>query len=70
MLNKGGFLRMKSKKKGILIAVAALIIVAACLLPLPEGLTRQGMQAWGVVLAAIVLWVGEAVIKFTVSIFN
>ena len=69
MLNKGGFLRMKSKKKGILIAVAALIIVAACLLPLPEGLTRQGMQAWGVVLAAIVLWVGEAMNMAVTGIF-
>ncbi len=38
------------------ILLACLIVGLACLLPAPEGLTREGMGALGVLLGAVALW--------------
>ena len=56
-------------KKWLLIGIAAVLIILSSVLPLPEGLTRQGMQSFGVILGAIVLWVGEAMNMAIVGIF-
>ena len=50
---------LKLNKKGILIIISIILIAVSCLLPLPEGLSRQGMQSLGIILAALVLWIGE-----------
>ncbi|MCQ2553482.1 MAG: anion permease [Clostridia bacterium] len=59
------------KKNGKMkfLAIAAIIIVASCLIPCPEGLSRPGMQSFGIILAAIVLWVSEAVNMAVTGIF-
>lgn len=49
----------KINKKLALIVVSIFVIIASCFMPLPSGLTRQGMQAFGIILAALVLWIGE-----------
>ena len=59
----------ENKKKGMLIGIAAILIIATCFLPLPEGLTRAGMQSLGIILAALVLWIGEAMNMAVVGIF-
>lgn len=59
----------KQNKKGILIAVAAALIIISSFLPCPEGLSRAGMQSFGIILAAIVLWVGETMNMAVVGIF-
>ena len=59
----------KSNKKTFLIAAAAMLIIASCVLPLPEGLSRAGMQSFGIILAALVLWIGEAMNMAVVGIF-
>ena len=56
-------------KKWLLIGIAAVLIILSSVLPLPEGLSRQGMQSFGVILGAIVLWVGEAMNMAIVGIF-
>ena len=57
------------KKSWTLIGIAAVIIILSSFLPLPEGLTRQGMQSFGVIIGAIVLWVGEAMNMAVIGIF-
>ena len=57
------------KRSWTLIAIAAVIIIISSILPLPEGLTRQGMQSFGVIIGAIVLWVGEAMNMAVIGIF-
>ena len=52
-----------------LIIVAAALIIATCIMPLPEGLSRAGLQSFGVILAALVLWIGEAMNMAVVGIF-
>ena len=58
-----------NSKKAVLLIVAAVLIIASCILPLPEGLTREGMQSFGIILAALVLWIGEAMNMAVVGIF-
>lgn len=59
----------KGKNTTFLLIVAAAIILLFSILPCPEGLSRQGMQSFGLILAAIVLWVGEAMNMAVVGIF-
>ena len=59
----------KPKNRFTLLIVAAAIILLSSLLPCPEGLSRAGMQSFGIILAAIVLWVGEAMNMAVVGIF-
>ena len=59
----------KVSRPWILIGVAAVLIILSSVLPCPEGLSRQGMQSFGVILGAIVLWVGEAMNMAIVGIF-
>jgi len=59
----------KNSKQLLFIAIAAVIVLISCVLPLPEGLTRAGLQSWGVILAAIVLWVSEALNMAVTGIF-
>jgi len=59
----------KNGKTALLIAIAAVIIIISSVLPCPEGLTRQGMQSFGIILGAIVLWVGEAMNMAVIGIF-
>lgn len=58
----------KQGKVKFLIIAAALIILSS-VLPLPEGLSRAGMQSFGVILGAIVLWVSEALNMAVTGIF-
>ncbi len=61
---------METKKnKSLILVIAAVFIIASCVLPLPEGLTHAGMQSFGVILAAIVLWVSEALNMAVTGIF-
>ena len=51
----------KSNTKAlVMIAIAVVILILSRVLPLPEGLSREGMTALGVMIAALVLWVSEA----------
>ncbi len=59
----------KSSRKPFLLVIAAVLIIASCVLPLPEGLSRQGMQSFGIILAALVLWIGEAMNMAVTGIF-
>ena len=59
----------KNSKALTLILVAAIIIAISSFLPCPEGLSRQGMQSFGIILGAIVLWVGEAMNMAVIGIF-
>ena len=59
----------KKSNKVLYIAIAAVIVIISCVLPLPEGLTRAGMQSFGIILAAIVLWVSEALNMAVTGIF-
>ncbi len=47
-------------KAYIMIAIAVVILVLARVLPLPEGLTREGLTALAIMIAALVLWISEA----------
>jgi len=58
-----------NSKKLTFVAIAAVIVALSCILPLPEGLTRTGMQSFGVIIAAIVLWVSEALNMAVTGIF-
>ena len=62
-------MNVKGKNTTLLLIVAAVIILLFSILPCPEGLSRQGMQSFGLILAAIVLWVGEAMNMAVVGIF-
>lgn len=62
-------MNVKGKNTTTLLIVAAILIFLSSVLPCPEGLSRQGMQSFGVILAAIVLWVGEAMNMAVVGIF-
>ena len=51
----------KSNTKAlVMIAIAVVILILSRVLPLPDGLSREGMTALGVMIAALVLWVSEA----------
>ena len=50
---------MKSQRKFLFLLLAAALILLSSFLPCPEGLTRAGMQSFGIILASIVLWVTE-----------
>jgi len=58
-----------TKKQAICLIAAAALILISSFIPLPEGLSRAGMQAFGVILAAIVLWVNEVMNMAVVGIF-
>ena len=60
---------MKKEGKIQYLFIAAILILLASLLPCPEGLTRAGMQSFGIILAAIVLWVSEAMNMAVTGIF-
>lgn len=62
-------MNVKGKNTTLLLIAAAVIILLFSILPCPEGLSRQGMQSFGLILAAIVLWVGEAMNMAVVGIF-
>lgn len=62
-------MKQRGKNTNVLLIVAAILIVLSSVLPCPEGLSRAGMQSFGVILAAIVLWVGEAMNMAIVGIF-
>ncbi len=56
-------LKQKAKnntKAYIMLAIAVVILVLSRIVPLPEGLTREGITALGVMIAALVLWISEA----------
>ena len=57
------------KNKTVWLVIAAALIIAFSLLPCPEGLSRPAMQTFGIILAAIVLWVNEAMNLAVVGIF-
>ncbi len=44
----------------IMLGIALLILILARVLPLPAGLTRAGLTALAIMIAALVLWVSEA----------
>ncbi|MBR3556408.1 MAG: anion permease [Oscillospiraceae bacterium] len=44
----------------LMLAIAAVIVILARVLPLPEGLSREGLTALAIMIAALVLWVSEA----------
>lgn len=52
---------MKHKGKTRYPVIATALIVLSCLLPCPDGLTRACMQSFGIMMAAIVLWITEAI---------
>ncbi len=60
---------MRNEGKKRFLVVAALLIILASILPCPGGLTREGMQSFGIILAAIVLWVSEAMNMAVTGIF-
>ena len=62
-------MKKSNQKKWLLIGTAAVLVIISCILPCPEGLSRAGMQSFGIILAAIVLWVGEAMNMAVVGIF-
>ena len=47
-------------KAYVMLAIAVVILVLSRVLPLPEGLTREGLTALGIMIAALVLWITEA----------
>ena len=50
-----------NKKRALLmLAIAAVIVILSRILPLPEGLSRSGLTALAIMIAALVLWVSEA----------
>lgn len=51
------FKRMRS----VYIAIAMLIIILSLILPVPEGLTRQGLIMLGILAMAVFLWLTEAI---------
>lgn len=57
MLSKTNF----SKRNIILTLVAIVIVIISRLIPLPDGLSREGMTVLGLMVAALVMWVSEAV---------
>ena len=56
-------LKEKSKsntKNYVMIGIAVLILVLSRVLPLPEGLSREGMTALAIMIAGLILWISEA----------
>jgi len=56
---------LKEKSKGntksiVMIIVAVVILVLSRVLPLPEGLSREGMTALAIMIAGLILWISEA----------
>lgn len=60
---------MKSGRKTVFLVLAAALILLSSFLPCPEGLTRAGLQSFGIILAAIVLWVTETMNMAVTGIF-
>ena len=60
---------MKSQRKFLFLLLAAALILLSSFLPCPEGLTRAGMQSFGIILASIVLWVTETMNMAVTGIF-
>ena len=60
---------MQKQGKGRFLIIAAALIILSSLLPCPEGLTRAGMQSFGIILASIVLWVTETMSMAVTGIF-
>jgi sodium-dependent dicarboxylate transporter 2/3/5 len=62
-------LSVKITKKTAISFLAAIIVIALSrVLPLPDGLTREGMTAWFLIIAAIIMWVCETMPMAIVSI--
>ena len=59
----------KDNSKLKFLVIAAALIILSSILPCPEGLTRAGMQSFGIILGAIVLWVSEALNMAVTGIF-
>ena len=53
-------IQKKSAKPFIMLGIALVILILARTLPLPEGLSRAGLTALAIMIAALVLWVSEA----------
>ncbi len=51
---------MVLNKKAIGIIIAAILIVICSLIPVPGGLTREGVLAMGIFIAAVALWICES----------
>jgi len=60
---------MKQRGKAHFLLIAAALIALSSVLPCPEGLTRAGMQSFGIILASIVLWVTETMNMAVTGIF-
>lgn len=50
-----------SKKNIIVTLVSILVVALFCVLPTPEGLSREGMMVLGLMVGALIMWVTEAV---------
>jgi sodium-dependent dicarboxylate transporter 2/3/5 len=50
----------KLSTKLVMVAIAVIIVILSRVLPLPEGLTREGLTALAIMIAALVLWISEA----------
>lgn len=51
---------MAINKKLLGIIIAAAVIITCAFLPLPEGLTREGMLSLGIFFSAVVMWICES----------
>ncbi len=65
---------LKAKPKNntkayVMIAIAVVILILSRVLPLPEGLTREGLSALAIMIAALVLWISEAMNMAVTTIF-
>jgi len=47
-------------KAYIMIAIAVVILIVSRIMPLPAGLSREGLTALAIMIAALVLWISEA----------
>ena len=64
-------MEQKDPKSAGCLAIAAVLIVSALLLPLPAGLSRPGLCAIALLLGAIILWVSNALpIAITTILFT
>ena len=52
-------MKRDTRTKWLCICFAVVIIFATSIFPVPLGLTRQGMQALGIMIAGLILWVFE-----------
>ena len=56
-------LKQKAKnntKAYIMLVIAVVILVLSRIVPLPEGLSREGLTSLAIMIAALVLWISEA----------